>query len=124
MLRLRLTWMWLMIAVLGGAMELTMTTEVLETMEYIYRRFAPADAHVKSRFHTELIAAFLFDLEWKWSLEASRINPAAEAPADELLNWLRKLVQLLQLEQSKEETSTSTALTDALEQRLQNMLHK
>ncbi|KAJ0392937.1 hypothetical protein P43SY_003252 [Pythium insidiosum] len=123
-LRLRLTWMWLLVAVLGGCMELTTTTEALEAMEYVFRRFAPEESRLKSRFHTEMIATFLFDLEWRWALDAAALQPTAEAAADALLNWLRKLVQLLQLEQAAQDaTASSTVLTDALEERLQAMLN-
>ncbi|KAG6973763.1 hypothetical protein JG688_00003390 [Phytophthora aleatoria] len=75
------------------------TTDVLESVEYIFRRFTPPRA--KRPFQVELVAQLLVELEWRATNHNMKTRDTGRfldgiAP---LCAWLTKIVRLMQLEE-------------------------
>ncbi|CAI5746653.1 unnamed protein product [Peronospora destructor] len=104
-MRLRLVWFWLLksidavlqipVSVIEeGAINVTIT-DVLESVEYIFRRFTPP--RTKRPFQVEFVTQVLVELEWRATKTKTK---------DKFLNaiepvwaWLTKIVRLMQLEE-------------------------
>ncbi|TMW64440.1 hypothetical protein Poli38472_013062 [Pythium oligandrum] len=102
-LRLRIVWFWLLLAATKGKISHERVIDTLESVEYIFRRFEPVEVHRRA-FHVEIIATFLFDLEWR--IRDNRLRnpdePVNNEQVMELIAWLVKIVRLMQLEGSDE----------------------
>ncbi|RMX68626.1 hypothetical protein DD238_002934 [Peronospora effusa] len=103
--RLRLVWFWLLksieaelqmpVSVIGEGTISVATTDVLESVEYIFRRFTPP--RIKRPFQVEFVTQLLVELEWRATKTKTK---------DKFLNaiepvwaWLTKIVRLMQLEE-------------------------
>ncbi|KAG2833824.1 hypothetical protein PC110_g19016 [Phytophthora cactorum] len=107
-LRLRFVWFWLLKcidvdlqtpAAVRGNHAASATTDVLESVEYIFRRFTPPRA--KRPFQVELVAQLLVELEWRATNHNMKTRDTGRfldgiAP---LCAWLTKIVRLMQLEE-------------------------
>lgn len=104
--RLRLVWFWLLKSIdislqtSGTACDTTIaaaTTDVLESVEYIFRRFTPPRA--KRPFQVELVTQLLVELEWRARNANAETKLAFLDRIEPLRAWLTKIVQLMQLEE-------------------------
>ncbi|GMF42060.1 unnamed protein product [Phytophthora fragariaefolia] len=104
--RLRLVWFWLL-----KSIDVTLqtsetendadtigagTTDVLESVEYIFRRFTPPRA--KRSFQVELVTQLLVELEWRALHASAKTKDSFLNRIAPLCAWLTKIVRLMQLE--------------------------
>ncbi|KAF4130298.1 hypothetical protein GN958_ATG07746 [Phytophthora infestans] len=109
-LRLRLVWFWLLksieIALQTSENHATAaTTEVLESVEYVFRRFTPPRA--KRAFQVELVAHLLVELEWRISNTNVNVKERFLNALEPLCAWLLKIVRLMQLEEQSAQQKDS-----------------
>ncbi|KAL4151302.1 hypothetical protein PRNP1_008251 [Phytophthora ramorum] len=101
-LRLRLVWFWLLksiqVALVTPVPVTTApTTDVLESVEYIFRRFTPPRA--KRPFQVELVTQLLAELEWRATNANAKTKDEFLDGIAPLCAWLTKIVRLMQLEE-------------------------
>ncbi|TYZ61025.1 hypothetical protein PybrP1_009605 [[Pythium] brassicae (nom. inval.)] len=115
-LRLRLAWVWLLRTCCAAADSLqsdAAVADALESLEYAFRRFAPAKPAPKRAFQVEVLAQLLADLEWRWAAVAAAADRNARLELRERVDvpvaWLQKLVRLLQTEQPPPRLATVLA---------------
>ncbi|KAE9026463.1 hypothetical protein PR003_g11268 [Phytophthora rubi] len=104
--RLRLVWFWLLKSVditlqTSGAVDdpvtAAATTDVLESVEYIFRRFTPPRA--KRPFQVELVTQLVAELEWRARNADVKTKHEFLDRIVPLCAWLTKIVRLMQLEE-------------------------
>ncbi|KAI9895160.1 hypothetical protein PsorP6_018410 [Peronosclerospora sorghi] len=107
-IRLRLVWFWLLksidvqlqmpISVVSKEHALKgVTTDVLESVEYIFRRFTPVRA--KRPFQVELVTQLLAELEWRAKHCHVNTGDMFLDAIKPVIVWLTKIVHLMQLEE-------------------------
>ncbi|RLN55036.1 hypothetical protein BBJ28_00009029 [Nothophytophthora sp. Chile5] len=104
-LRLRVVWFWLLKSI-DASLRLpaesvtcdvaAAATDVLESVEYVFRRFPPPKA--KRAFQVELVAQLLLELEWRAATSRAALPRAFLKKAAPLCAWLAKIVRLMQVE--------------------------
>ncbi|POM63622.1 Hypothetical protein PHPALM_20947 [Phytophthora palmivora] len=110
LLRLRLVWFWLLKNInieseistpLSERRTTSTTTDVLESIEYIFRRFTPPTT--KRLFQVELVTQLLAELEWRTQHVNMRTRERFLIGITPLCAWLTKIVRLMQLEEQQKD---------------------
>ncbi|CAI5717855.1 unnamed protein product [Hyaloperonospora brassicae] len=106
-LRLRLVWFWLLKSIDDHLHARTVmcddravtlaTTDVLESIEYVFRRFTPQRA--KRPFQVELVTQLLVELEWRVTNTRCETKSKIWGVIEPVRVWLAKVVSLMQLEE-------------------------
>lgn len=101
-LQLRLVWFWLLRSLDNELLTfsendtLAAVTDVLESFEYIFRRFTPV--RTKRLFQVEFVVQLLVELEWRAVKANASTKDAFLKRIAPLCAWLTKIVHLMQLE--------------------------
>lgn len=102
LLRLRLVWFWLLQSIdteLSAQSEnrsMAAETDVLESIEYIFRRFTPVAT--KQAFQSEFVVQLLVELEWRAANANTKTIDSFLRRIAPLCAWLTKVVRLMQHE--------------------------
>ncbi|ETL84785.1 hypothetical protein L917_15506 [Phytophthora nicotianae] len=105
-LRLRVVWFWLLKSIdvevqtpssVSENYAASATTDVLESVEYIFRRFTPPRA--KRPFQVELVTQLVVELEWRLTNMNVNTKETFLKKMAPLCAWLTKIVRLMQLEE-------------------------
>ncbi|KAG6613763.1 uncharacterized protein IUM83_18574 [Phytophthora cinnamomi] len=104
--RLRLVWFWLLKNIdiafqtsvtVNDPAAAAATTDVLESVEYVFRRFTLPRA--KRPFQVELVTQLLVELEWRARNVSAKTENSFLGRIAPLCAWLTKIVRLMQLEE-------------------------
>ncbi|KAL3657896.1 hypothetical protein V7S43_017096 [Phytophthora oleae] len=101
-LRLCLVWFWLLKGIetelsTSKRQTIAATTDALESVEYIFRRFTPPRA--KRPFQVEFVTQLVVELEWRATNARATTKDVFLEGIEPLCAWLDKVVRLMQLEE-------------------------